>query len=89
VSYNWGYADANGIDVLAEGLDLFRRGVIASDGRMTQPGNLSLTKGLWLDGCLGDEPIKVGIALAGGLCDMDGSFWLKASMIEVGGPCPF
>jgi hypothetical protein len=39
-----------------------------------------------LDGCLGVEPRKVGIALAEGLCYWGwGSFWLKFSMIWVGG----
>jgi hypothetical protein len=47
-------------------------------------------KELWLGGCLGVEPRRGGIALAWQPLRLSGeSFWLKASMIGVGGPCPF
>jgi hypothetical protein len=53
---------------LAEGLDVFRLRAVAvgEDDPIRQ--NLSFAKELWLDGCLGVEPRKVGIALAEGLC---------------------
>jgi hypothetical protein len=53
MNYTWGYSDANRIDVSAEGIDLFRLGAIATDGRMIQSGNLSFTKGTlvgWMSG---------------------------------------
>jgi hypothetical protein len=33
-NYNWGYADANEVDVLAETLHLFTIGATAADERM-------------------------------------------------------
>jgi hypothetical protein len=42
INYNWGCA--NGIVVLAEGLDVFRLGAIATGGRMIPSGNLSFVK---------------------------------------------
>jgi hypothetical protein len=36
---NWRYAYANGFNVLAEGLDMFRLGVIASGKNMNLSGN--------------------------------------------------
>jgi hypothetical protein len=41
---NWGYAYGNGFVVLAEGLDMFRLGAIATGGNMNTSGNLSFTK---------------------------------------------
>jgi hypothetical protein len=41
---NWGYAYANGIVVLAEGLDMFRLRAIATGGKVNPTGNLSFTK---------------------------------------------
>jgi hypothetical protein len=43
-NYNLGYAFANGIFVLAEGLDVFRPDPIATVWRMIPSGNLSFTK---------------------------------------------
>jgi hypothetical protein len=51
---SWGYAYANGFVVLAEGLDMFRLGDIATGGNMTRQAIYLLQKELWLDGCLGD-----------------------------------
>jgi hypothetical protein len=73
--------------VIAEGLYILRLTAIATGGTMIPSGNLSFVKKLWLDGGLGVEPRTVGIALADDLCDLRvETFWLKASMIKVGGP---
>jgi hypothetical protein len=44
--YNWGYAHANRIAVLAKGLEVFRLRAIATDGRRLPSGNLSFEKEL-------------------------------------------
>jgi hypothetical protein len=62
-----GCADANGIFVAAEGLDVFRLGVTATGGRWSHQAICPLWKYLCLVGCLGVEPRKIGIALAEGL----------------------
>jgi hypothetical protein len=46
-----------------------RLGAIATGRRMIPSGNLSFT---WLNVCLEVEPRSVGIALADGLCDLEG-----------------
>jgi hypothetical protein len=43
-------------------------GSVAAGGRMVPSDNLSFAKKLWLDGCLGDEHRRFGIALTEGLC---------------------
>jgi hypothetical protein len=71
-NYNLGYAFANGIFALAEGLDMFRLDPIATGWRMIPSSICPLQKELWLDGCLGVEPRRVGNALAEGLSDLGG-----------------
>jgi hypothetical protein len=55
---------------------MLRLGAIATGGNMNSSDNLSFTKGLWLDGCLGIQPRVMR------------SHWLKASAtwkdLEVG-----
>jgi hypothetical protein len=70
MKYNWGYAHAKRF-VLTEGLDVFRRECIPTTVRMITPGNLYFVGGkkkLWLDECLGVEPRRDGIGLAGSVC---------------------
>jgi hypothetical protein len=45
MNYNCGYTEANVIDVLAEGLDMFKLGAIDTDGMMIPSVNLSFTIG--------------------------------------------
>jgi hypothetical protein len=89
INYDWGYACADGIVVLAEGLGMFRLGPIATGRRMITSSILSFAKRNWLNGCLGVKLREVWIALVEDLCDLRGTFWLMASMIGVGWPCPF
>jgi hypothetical protein len=44
---NWGYAYDNGFVVLAEGLDMFKLGVIATGGNMNLSDICPLRKELW------------------------------------------
>jgi hypothetical protein len=46
VTYNWkrGCAYANGVFVMAEGLDMFKLGASATGGTMIPSGNLSFMK---------------------------------------------
>jgi hypothetical protein len=48
---NLRYACANGFVVLAEGLDVFRRGAVATGGNMNPSGNLSCTKRTLVGSC--------------------------------------
>jgi hypothetical protein len=65
--YNkWGYACANGFVVLAEGLDMFRLGLLTLAGIRTRQAICPLRKELWLAGCLRVEPREMG------------SLWLRA-----------
>jgi hypothetical protein len=65
--YNkWEYAYANGFVVLAEGLDMFRLGLLTLAGIRTRQEICPLRKELWLAGCLGVEPREMG------------SLWLRA-----------
>jgi hypothetical protein len=68
--YNkWRYAYANGFVVLAEGLDMFRLGLLTLAGKRTCP----LRKELWLVGWMsGSLTQRDGIALAEGLSDSRG-----------------
>jgi hypothetical protein len=56
--------------VFAEGLDMFRLGAATTGGRVILLGNLSFTKEVCLDGCLGVEPRTVGIAFTENLCEL-------------------
>jgi hypothetical protein len=62
----WGYAYANGFVVLADGLDMFRLGLLTLAGIRTRQAICPLRKELWLAGCLGVEPRGMG------------SLWLRA-----------
>jgi hypothetical protein len=42
ISYNWECSYANGIIVVAEGIDIPRLGAIATGGRIISSGNFSL-----------------------------------------------
>jgi hypothetical protein len=65
--YNkWGYASANGFVVLAEGLDMFRLGLLTLAGIRTRQAICPLREELCLAGCLGVEPREMG------------SIWLRA-----------
>jgi hypothetical protein len=70
---NWGYAYINGIVVLAEGLNVFRLGAIATGGNMTSQAICPLQKERRLDGYLGVEPKCMRL------------HWLKASVTTEGG----
>jgi hypothetical protein len=59
INCNWGCAYANGIVVLAEGLDMFRPGDITTAGRMIPLDNLFFAKILWMDICVGVELKRV------------------------------
>jgi hypothetical protein len=74
ISGSWTQRD--GI-ALAEGLDMFRLGLLTLAGIRTRQAICSLRKEIWLAGCLGVEPREMG------------SLWLRASMIGGCGPCPF
>jgi hypothetical protein len=67
-----GCASANGIFVAAKSLDFSRQRVIDTDGRLSHQVTCPLQKGFLLDGSLGVEPRRAGIALANGLCDLGG-----------------
>jgi hypothetical protein len=70
--YNkWGYAYANGFVVLAEGLDMFRLGLLTLEGIRIREAICPLRKELWLAGYLGVEP-RDGIALVEGQSDFGG-----------------
>jgi hypothetical protein len=65
--YNkWGYAYFNGFVVLAEGLEMFRLGLLTLAGTRTCQAICPLRKELWLAGYLGVEPREMG------------SLWLRA-----------
>jgi hypothetical protein len=68
INCNWGCAYANRIVVLAQGLDMFRLGAIAHDGRMIPSGNLPFSEKNF--GCTDVWELNTQ-----GL----GSLWLKAS----------
>jgi hypothetical protein len=88
---NLGYTYANGFVVLAEGLDKFKQGAIATGGggvRRTSQAICPLRKENCLDRYLGVEPRRAGIALAEGRCDLEGALYLRASTIGESGPCP-
>jgi hypothetical protein len=48
------------------------RPLVAAGGRMTHEAVCPLRKQLWLDGCVGVEPSKVGLALIDDFCSWGG-----------------
>jgi hypothetical protein len=56
----WGYVYANGFVALAEGLHMFRLGLLTLAGIRTRQAICPLRKELWLAGCLGAEPREMG-----------------------------
>jgi hypothetical protein len=71
--YNkWGYAYTNGFVVLAEGLDMFRLGLLTLAGIRTRQTICTIQKELRLAGCLRVEPRGMG------------SLWLRAWATLVG-----
>jgi hypothetical protein len=55
--------------MLAQDLDVFRKRAVVPGKRMIPSHNLPFLRELWLDGCLGVEARKVGLALADRPCD--------------------
>jgi hypothetical protein len=43
---------------------MFRLGATSTGGKVNPSGNLFFTKKLWLDGCLGVEPRRIGSPVA-------------------------
>jgi hypothetical protein len=64
--------------VLAEGLDMFRLGTVETGGNMNPSGNLSFTKRIWLDGCLGLEHRGMRSHWLKASATLGQSFWLRA-----------
>jgi hypothetical protein len=85
------HAYANGIVVLAEGLHMFRLGAIATDGMMIPIRKFVLHEKNfgWMDVWeLNPEGLGSLWLITSTTCGGE-PFWLKTSIIGVGGPCPF
>jgi hypothetical protein len=81
---NCGYSYTNGFVVLAEHLDMFRLGPIATGGKVKPSDNLSLRKRTLV------EYSRDDITLFDGLCGWGGgSIWLTVSMIGEAGRAHF